>query len=100
MFALSARSRHRRPWLHSANDPTAMSIDNQGRVYLTNSGYNRVEVFDIRRQRFVEPIETGQLPHAMAMSLDANTLYFYYDSPHAPDTGVYTDDLNTYSLDR
>ena len=45
------------------------------RVYATNSGMNRVEVFDIRRQRFIEPIEVGQLPHSMAMTLDGNTLY-------------------------
>lgn len=45
------------------------------RVYVTNSGMNRVEVFDMRRQRFVEPIEVGQLPHSMAMALDGNTLY-------------------------
>ncbi|MBL8290522.1 MAG: beta-propeller fold lactonase family protein [Bryobacterales bacterium] len=45
------------------------------RVYIANSGYNRVEVFDIRRQRFVEPIEVGQLPHSMAMSLDGSSLY-------------------------
>ena len=45
------------------------------RVYVTNSGLNRVEVFDMRRQRFIEPIEVGQLPHSMAMALDGNTLY-------------------------
>lgn len=45
------------------------------RVYISNSGYNRIEVFDIRRQRFIEPIEVGQLPHSMAMSLDGGTLY-------------------------
>ncbi len=45
------------------------------RVYIANSGYNRVEVFDIRRQGFLDPIEVGQLPHSMAMSLDNNTLY-------------------------
>jgi len=45
------------------------------RVYITNSGYNRVEVFDIQRSRFIEPIEVGQLPHSMAMSLDKSTLY-------------------------
>ncbi len=49
--------------------------EKRSRVYITNSGYNRVEVFDIRRQRFIEPIEVGQLPHSMAMSLDKNTLY-------------------------
>jgi YVTN family beta-propeller protein len=45
------------------------------RVYITNAAYNRVEVFDIRRQRFLEPIEVGQLPRSMALALDSNTLY-------------------------
>ncbi len=45
------------------------------RVYVTNAGMNRVEVFDMRRQRFIEPIDVGQLPHSMAMTLDGNTLY-------------------------
>ncbi|MBN8734042.1 MAG: hypothetical protein J0L64_26125, partial [Acidobacteria bacterium] len=47
----------------------------RGRVYIANAGFNRIEVFDIRRQRFIEPIEVGQLPHSMAMSLDRSTLY-------------------------
>jgi DNA-binding beta-propeller fold protein YncE len=37
-------------------------------VYITNSGYNRVEVFNIA-------IPVGQLPHQMALGLDGNTLY-------------------------
>ncbi|MEZ5352045.1 MAG: beta-propeller fold lactonase family protein [Bryobacteraceae bacterium] len=45
------------------------------RVYITNAGYNRVEVFDIRRQKLIEPIEVGQLPRSMAISLDGSTLY-------------------------
>ncbi|HTX39479.1 MAG TPA: hypothetical protein VME43_30885 [Bryobacteraceae bacterium] len=44
-------------------------------VYITNSGYNRVEVFDAVQQVFDTPIPVGQLPHAMAMSTDGNTLY-------------------------
>ncbi len=44
-------------------------------VYITNSGYNRVELFDIRKQRFVEPIPVGQLPHSLALGLDGDTLY-------------------------
>ena len=47
----------------------------RNRLYITNSGYNRIEVFDTQRLRFLEPIETGQLPHQMAMSLDGTTLY-------------------------
>ncbi len=45
------------------------------RVYITNSGFNRLEVFDTRRLKFLDPIEVGQLPWAMAMSLDGSTLY-------------------------
>ena len=47
----------------------------RGRVYLSNSGYNRIEVFDTRRLKFLDPIEVGQLPHSMAMSLDGSLLY-------------------------
>jgi DNA-binding beta-propeller fold protein YncE len=47
----------------------------RGKVYLTNSGYNRIEVFDIQKQHFVNPIPAGQLPHQMAMSTDGKTLY-------------------------
>ncbi len=44
-------------------------------VYITNSGYNRVEVFDTVQQVFDPPIPVGQLPHTMAMSTDGHTLY-------------------------
>jgi hypothetical protein len=47
----------------------------RGLVYVTNSGLNRIEVFDTVQQRFVNPIPVGQLPHQMAMGLDGNTLY-------------------------
>jgi DNA-binding beta-propeller fold protein YncE len=47
----------------------------RGRVYVTNSAYNRIEVFDTKKQRFVDPIPVGQLPHEMAMSSDGTTLY-------------------------
>lgn len=49
--------------------------ERRGRIYVTNSGYNRIEVFDINKQRFVDPIPVGQLPHQMAMSTDGNILY-------------------------
>lgn len=45
------------------------------RIYITNSGYNRVEVFDTVAQAFIAPMVVGQLPHTMAMGLDGNTLY-------------------------
>jgi len=45
------------------------------RIYITNAGFNRLEVFDTRRQRFLDPVEVGQLPRTMALSLDGYTLY-------------------------
>ncbi|MBI4873212.1 MAG: hypothetical protein HY822_01120, partial [Acidobacteria bacterium] len=47
----------------------------RGKLYITNSGFNRVEVFDLRKLRFLEPIKVGQLPHQMALSTDGTTLY-------------------------
>ncbi|MBI4905566.1 MAG: hypothetical protein HY820_18180 [Acidobacteria bacterium] len=44
-------------------------------VYITNAGYNRIEVFDIAKQKFVSAIEVGQLPHQMAMAGDGRHLY-------------------------
>ncbi len=45
------------------------------RIYLTNSGLNRVEVFDTQKKTFLTPIKVGQLPVGMAMGLDGVTLY-------------------------
>ncbi len=47
----------------------------RGRVYVSNSAYNRIEVFDIKKQHFVAPIPVGQLPHSMALGTDGATLY-------------------------
>jgi YVTN family beta-propeller protein len=47
----------------------------RGRLYITNSGYNRIEIFDTNLQQFLTPIVVGQLPHQMAMSSDGNTMY-------------------------
>jgi YVTN family beta-propeller protein len=53
-----------------------MLLDSRrNRIYISNAGFNRIEVFDIGRQRFVDPIEVGQLPRSMAMSLDGGLLY-------------------------
>ena len=49
--------------------------ETRGRVYITNSGYNRIEVFDIKKQHFVSPIPVGQMPHQMAMGTDGKSLY-------------------------
>ena len=45
------------------------------RLYISNAGLNRVEVFDIRSNRLLAPIKVGQLPHALALTPDNNTLY-------------------------
>jgi DNA-binding beta-propeller fold protein YncE len=47
----------------------------RGKVYITNSGYNRIEVFDTKKQHFLDPIVVGQMPHQMAMGGDGKTLY-------------------------
>jgi len=49
--------------------------EQRGRVYITNSGYNRIEVFDTKQLKFLNPISVGQLPHQMAMGTDGVTLY-------------------------
>ena len=49
--------------------------ETRGLVYITNSGYNRIEVFDRSKQSFINPIEVGQFPHQMAFGPDGNTLY-------------------------
>jgi DNA-binding beta-propeller fold protein YncE len=47
----------------------------RGLLYITNSGLNRIEVFDTVAQQFKNPIPVGQMPHQMAMGSDGNTLY-------------------------
>lgn len=44
-------------------------------LYIANSGLNRVEVFDMRRQQFLAPIKVGQLPSSVSISVDGQTLY-------------------------
>jgi uncharacterized protein (TIGR03437 family) len=45
------------------------------RLYIANSGMNRVEVFDIRQRTLLNPIKVGQLPRALALAPDSSTLY-------------------------
>jgi len=45
------------------------------RIYIANSGMNRVEVFDVRTRRYLEPIKVGQLPRSLALALDNSLLY-------------------------
>jgi DNA-binding beta-propeller fold protein YncE len=44
-------------------------------VYISNAGYNRIEVFNTQTMQLQTPIAVGQLPHQMALGLDGNTLY-------------------------
>jgi uncharacterized protein (TIGR03437 family) len=55
---------------------TDILLDNaRQRIYIANSGLNRLEVFDIKTQKFLNPIKVGQLPHQMALGMDGITLY-------------------------
>jgi len=45
------------------------------RLYIANLGLNRVEVYDTRQQAFLAPIKVGQMPIALALTPDGNTLY-------------------------
>ena len=48
-----------------------MVADNvRRRLYIANSGLNRVEVFDIATQQLLSPIKVGQLPHSLAIGTD------------------------------
>ncbi len=75
-----------------ALDPTRQKL------YLSNSGLNRIEVFDTRSKQFQSPIKVGQLPRAVALSPDGNFLYVAnsgaeYISVVDLDQGVETDRL-------
>jgi uncharacterized protein (TIGR03437 family) len=61
----------------SANEGLTDMVQDATRqlLYISNSGLNRVEVFDMRRRQFLPPIKVGQLPRSMAMSVDGQTLY-------------------------
>ncbi len=45
------------------------------RIYVANSGRNRIEIFDVRQKKFLAPVKVGQLPRSMALSPDGGTLY-------------------------
>ena len=49
--------------------------EKRNRVYISNSAYNRIEIFDTAKQRFLDPLEVGQFPQNLALSLDQETLY-------------------------
>jgi len=45
------------------------------RLYIANTGLNRVEVFDMQKQQLLAPIAVGPQPRSMAFGADTNTLY-------------------------
>ncbi|MBI4875042.1 MAG: hypothetical protein HY822_10465 [Acidobacteria bacterium] len=49
--------------------------NNRQRLYISNSGMNRIEVFDMRSKALLAPIKVGQLPRSIALAPDGNTLY-------------------------
>jgi DNA-binding beta-propeller fold protein YncE len=49
--------------------------EKRGRLYVSNPGFNRIEVFDTQNQVFLNPIPAGQFPQQLAMGTDGDTLY-------------------------
>lgn len=47
----------------------------RNRIYIANSGLNRIEVYDLTKKAFSTPIKVGQLPSGMAFGTNQNTLY-------------------------
>ncbi len=47
----------------------------RNRIYIANSGLNRVEVYDIASQQFLTPVKVGQLPISLALTPDGTALY-------------------------
>jgi len=65
------------PVNYSPNEGLVDMVMDQARqrLYIANSGLNRVEVFDTRSKQFLPPIKVGQLPRALALTPDGNTLF-------------------------
>ncbi len=61
--------------------------EDRGRLYLANAGFNRIEVFDTRRSRYLDPIDVCQMPQQMAMGTDGSTLYVACSQGVTGDTG-------------
>ena len=61
----------------SANEALVDMVmdNNRQRIYIANSGLNRVEVFDVRTKTLLNPIKVGQLPRSIALAPDGNILY-------------------------
>ena len=48
---------------------------NRNRLYVSNPSFNRIEVYDTKAQILLDPVEVGQLPHAMSITPDGSQLY-------------------------
>lgn len=47
----------------------------RNRVYIANSGMNRIDVYDARAQVFLNPIKVGQLPRSIAIAPGGQLMY-------------------------
>ncbi len=45
------------------------------KLYIANSGMNRIEIFDTATKKLLKPVKVGQLPRSLAMSPDGGVLY-------------------------
>lgn len=45
------------------------------KLYIANSGLNRVEIFDMNSKTFQVPLKVGQRPRSLAISPDGNSLF-------------------------
>lgn len=70
---------------HGLRDMQVDAVRN--RLYIANAGFNRLEVFDMAKQRLLEPIPVCQMPQQMAMASDGDTLYVACSSGVTGDTG-------------
>jgi len=60
----------------TAEGPADLVLDEaRRRLYIANSGMNRIEVFDTEANRFLSPIKVGQLPRSIAMTPSGRLLY-------------------------
>lgn len=63
-------------------------------IYIANTGYNRIEVFNTQQLAFQAPIPVGPQPRQLAMGLDGNTLYV----ANAGGESIQTVDLNAQQV--
>lgn len=53
-----------------------LAVDNaRQKIYIANSGLNRIEVFDMNTKTFQAPLKVGQRPRSVAITPDGNSLW-------------------------